>query len=176
MPKKICGLFYLIAFSIVSSCTISMDGPEKPVKFVDLEKFMGKWYVIAFTPTFVDQGAENGIETYRLLENGNIDIDYTFSIDGEFESHKQTGIVQPDLSNAKWRLKYNWLLSFDYYLIIELDPEYDYTVIGVPNRSFVWIMARKQKMEESLLKEIFTRLKEKGYDLDKIKRMKFRSI
>ena len=41
----------------MSGCTISMDVPEKPVKSVDLEKFMGQWYVIAFTPTFVDEGA-----------------------------------------------------------------------------------------------------------------------
>jgi apolipoprotein D and lipocalin family protein len=73
-------------------------------------------------------------------------------------------------------LKYNWLLSFDYYLIVELDPEYHYTVIGVPSRSFVWIMSRKKKMDEVLLKEIFTRLKEKGYDLEKFERMKFRSV
>jgi len=118
--------------------------------------------VIAFTPTFVDEGAEDGVKTYRLREDGNIDIDYTFSINEELESHRQTGIVQPDQSNAKWRLKYNWLLSFDYYLIVELDPEYHYTVIGVPSRSFVWIMSRKKKMDEVLLKEIFTRLKEKG--------------
>jgi len=80
--------------------------------------------VIAFTLTFVDEGAEDGVKTYRLREDGNIDIDYTFSINEELESHRQTGIVQPDQSNAKWRLKYNWLLSFDYYLIVELDPEY----------------------------------------------------
>ncbi len=118
--------------------------------------------MIAFTLTFVDEGAEDGVKTYRLREDGNIDIDYTFSINEELESHRQTGIVQPDQSNAKWRLKYNWLLSFDYYLIVELDPEYHYTVIGVPSRSFVWIMSRKKKMDEVLLKEIFTRLKEKA--------------
>jgi len=37
-------------------------------------------------------------------------------------------------------------------------------------------MSRKKKMDEVLLKEIFTRLKEKGYDLEKIERMKFRSV
>ena len=156
-------------------CTISLDGPEKPVKYVDLEKFMGKWYVIAFTPTFVDEGAENGIETYRLGKDGNIEIEYTFSIDGEFESHLQTGIVQPEPSNAKWRLKYNWLLSFDYYLIVEIDPEYEYTVIGVPDSSVGWIMSREKKMDEKQLVEILTRLKERGYDMEKIERMKFSS-
>ena len=166
-------LFFLVF--CFYGCTISLDGPEQPVKYVDLEKFMGKWYVIAFTPTFVDEGAENCIETYRLSEDGNIEIEYTFSIDGEFESHLQTGIVQPEPSNAKWRLKYNWLLSFDYYLIVEIDPEYEYTVIGVPDRSFVWVMSREKKMDEKLLVEILTRLKERGYDMEKIERMKFSS-
>ena len=109
-------IFWFLLVFCFYGCTISLDGPEQPVKYVDLEKFMGKWYVIAFTPTFVDKGAENGIETYRLGEDGNIEIEYTFSIDGEFESHLQTGIVQPEPSNAKRRLKYNWLLSFDYHL------------------------------------------------------------
>jgi len=39
--------------------------------------------VIAFTLTFVDEGAEDGVKTYRLREDGNIDIDYTFSINEE---------------------------------------------------------------------------------------------
>ena len=55
---KIYWFFLVFCFY---GCTISLDGPEQPVKYVDLEKFMGKWYVIAFTPTFVDEGAENGI-------------------------------------------------------------------------------------------------------------------
>ena len=49
---KIYWFFITFAFY---GCTISLDGPEQPVKYVDLEKFMGKWYVIAFTPTFVDE-------------------------------------------------------------------------------------------------------------------------
>ncbi|MDP6329996.1 MAG: lipocalin family protein, partial [SAR324 cluster bacterium] len=59
---------------------------------------------------------------------------------------------------------------------IELDPEYHYTFIGVPSRRFVSIISRKKNMDEAMLKEIFTRLKEKGYDLEKIERMKFRSV
>ena len=39
-----------------------MDGPEKPVKFVDLEKFMGKWYVISAIPNFVENGCNDAYD------------------------------------------------------------------------------------------------------------------
>ncbi|MBT6656759.1 MAG: hypothetical protein HOB56_03165, partial [Proteobacteria bacterium] len=29
--------------------------PLKPVGYVDLERFMGPWYVISSTPTFIDK-------------------------------------------------------------------------------------------------------------------------
>ena len=33
------------------------------VKYVDLERFMGDWYVIANIPTFIEKGAVNAIES-----------------------------------------------------------------------------------------------------------------
>jgi len=48
-------------------------------------------------------------------------------------------------------------------------------VIGVPDRSYVWVMSREKKMDEKLLVQILTRLKERGYDMEKIERMKFSS-
>ena len=36
------------------------------VKQVDLDRFMGDWYVIANIPTFIEKDAYNAIETYRL--------------------------------------------------------------------------------------------------------------
>ena len=46
--------------------------------------------------TFVDEGAENGIETYRLGEDGNIEIEYTFSIDGEFKAIFKQELFNPN--------------------------------------------------------------------------------
>ena len=33
---------------------------------VDLAAFMGDWYVIASIPTFIEKGAHNAVESYRL--------------------------------------------------------------------------------------------------------------
>ena len=40
--------------------------PIHTVEKVDLNRFIGDWYVIANIPTFIEKDAYNAIETYRL--------------------------------------------------------------------------------------------------------------
>ena len=48
--------------------------PIETVDYVDLERFMGDWYVIASIPTFIEKGAHNAVESYRLAEDGTIEL------------------------------------------------------------------------------------------------------
>ena len=57
------------------------------------------------------------------------------------------------------------------FLIIELDKEYSYTVIGYPSRKFVWIMAREPKMEEERYNKILDNLADIGYDTTLIQKV-----
>ncbi|MDH3935419.1 MAG: lipocalin family protein, partial [Gammaproteobacteria bacterium] len=41
------------------------------VEYVDINRFMGDWYVIANIPTFVETGAHNAIESYALNADGS---------------------------------------------------------------------------------------------------------
>ena len=40
------------------------------VDYVDLNRFMGDWYVIANIPTFIEKNATNAIESYELMDDG----------------------------------------------------------------------------------------------------------
>ncbi|MCJ7801241.1 MAG: lipocalin family protein, partial [Candidatus Marinimicrobia bacterium] len=46
----------------------------KTVEFVDIERFLGDWYVVGVIPTFAEKDAVNAIERYELNDKGNIDI------------------------------------------------------------------------------------------------------
>lgn len=115
----------------------------KKVNSVDTKQFMGRWYVIANIPTFIEEGAHNAIETYTWNEKEKrIDIDFRFNkdaFDGELKKYPQKAWVHSDSGN-EWRVQPIWPLKFA-YLIIDLAPDYSYTVIGVPNRKHVWVMA-----------------------------------
>jgi len=54
------------------------------------------------------------------------------------------------------------------YLIIDLADDYSYTVIGVPSRKYLWIMARDSSLPYDIYQSILTKVKKQGYDLDKI--------
>ena len=56
-------------------------------------------------------------------------------------------------------------------LIIDLADDYSYTVIGVPNLKYVWIMSRKPELSDETYKSILEKLQNFGFDLSKIKKI-----
>ena len=143
------------------------------VEFVDLQKFMGDWYVIANIPTFIEKGAVNAIESYRLDSKGRIKTTFTFrkdSVSGPEKRYSPTGLIYNKETNAEWRMQFLWPFKSP-FLIIDLDDDYSYTVIGIPSRKYVWIMAREHKMSEELYNKIISNLEKVGYDVTQIKRI-----
>ena len=53
--------------------------PIETVDSVNIERFMGDWYVIASIPTFIEKQAYNAFESYRLAEDGTIETTFSFN-------------------------------------------------------------------------------------------------
>ena len=143
------------------------------VEYVDLERFMGDWYVIANIPTFIEKGAVNAIESYKLDSRGRVRTTFTFKKDspgGPQKTYNPTGFIYNEETNAEWRMQFLWPFKSP-FLIIDLDEEYSYTVIGIPSRKYVWIMARDHKMPDGLYNNIISKLKNVGYDTSLIKKV-----
>lgn len=114
------------------------------VEYVDLDRFMGRWYVIANIPTFLEKGAYNAVETYSMNEDGTIATNFTFrkdGFDGELKEYNPKAFVLDKNSNARWGMRFVWPIKAD-YRIVYLDDDYTKTVIARQKRDFVWIMAR----------------------------------
>jgi apolipoprotein D and lipocalin family protein len=158
---------YPILLFLVSCAT---QTPLKKVEKVDIPRFMGKWYVIANIPTFIEKGGTNAVETYTWNEKENrIDVLFKQVVDGKEKTYSQKAFVH-DPSGNEWRIQFFWPLKFS-YLIIDLAEDYSYTVIGVPNRNYVWIMAREKVMPEETYKAIINKLKEQQFDIGLVKKV-----
>jgi apolipoprotein D and lipocalin family protein len=156
-------LFLLL---VLVSCTTKAP-PLKKVESVDIKRFMGTWYVIANIPTIIEVGGKNAFETYTWNEKENrIDVDFRLEVDGEKKHYTQKAWVH-DPSGNEWRIQFLWPFKFA-YLILDLAPDYSYTVIGVPNRDYVWIMAREKTIPDATYQEIIKRLETQGYEISKI--------
>jgi apolipoprotein D and lipocalin family protein len=162
-------LVIIIILSLLSGCTKY----HKTVDNVELDKFMGSWYVIAILPNMIEKNAVNGIESYTLNPDGTIGITYKFregSKDGKEKVMTPKAKVFNKETKAEWRVQFFPLLWYP-YLIIDLADDYQYTVIGVPNHKYVWIMSRTPTMSDSCYTNILSKLHTEGYQTQKIIKM-----
>lgn len=140
--------------------------PLATVDYVDLDRFMGDWYVIASIPTFIETEAYNAIESYRLQDNGTIDTVFTFlkgGFDGKPKRYNPRGFVRNTDSNAEWGMRFVWPFKAD-YRVIYLDAGYRTTVIGRNKRDYVWVMAREPAIDAGEYERLVQLIGDAGYD------------
>ncbi|MFN0038516.1 MAG: lipocalin family protein [Burkholderiales bacterium] len=147
--------------------------PIATVADVNLERFMGDWYVIANIPTFIEKGAHNAVESYRLDSDGTIATTFTFragAFDGETKRYHPRGYVLNLKSNAVWGMQFIWPIKAD-YRISYLSEDYTLTVIGRERRDYVWIMSRTPDIAEADYQRLLRFVGDQGYDLAKLQRV-----
>ena len=147
----------------------------KTVEFVDLEKFMGKWFVIALVPNMIEKGATNSSDTYVLNEDGTIDITYNAIKDGKQRQIKQKGTVVNQSSNAEWTIQMRKpfvpFMKFP-FKIVYVDENYEYMAVGYPKNTMGWIMGRSSSLSEEDYNKIINSLIELGYTADQFELVK----
>ena len=153
---------------IISGCQTVK--PIHTVDRVDLNRFMGDWYVIASIPTFIEKDAFNAIESYRLDDDGTVATTFKFnkgSFDGPLKEYHPRGYVRDKGSNAIWGMQFIWPFKAEYRIIF-LSEDYSQTVIGRTKRDYVWIMARKKTIPTDEYEKILKFLQEQDYNIKDI--------
>jgi apolipoprotein D and lipocalin family protein len=147
---------------------------EAMKQHLDLPKFMGRWYVIGVIPTVFEKDVHNAIEDYELTtdtaEKKVISVQFTYQTGGfdkKINSLGQKALVHNTDTNAEWRCNPKILgmvvpLNLP-YLVLECPDDYSHTVIGMPNRDYLWIMARTPQIKDKLYEDIKLRCQ---YDYD----------
>lgn len=149
-----------------SAGTQSTTPPLRTVQHVDLHRYMGDWRVIANIPYFGEKNCVDSIESYALRPDGRIDNRFTYRKGSFSAPQKQmtalAWVVNPK-TNAEWNVRFFGLLTVD-YLIIDLDLNYRWAVLGYPERKYGWILAREKTLPDSTYDAILHRLAAQGYD------------
>ena len=156
---------------MLSACS---SAPKIPVaKSVDLERFMGDWYVIANIPTSPEKGAHNAVESYRLDKDGSIATTFTFregAFDGPEKVMRPRGFVRDRESNSVWGMQFVWPIRAE-YLIAHVDEDYTETIIARSRRDYVWVMARTPKIPAADFERLRQQVADLGYDVDKLQKV-----
>ncbi|MDI1253410.1 lipocalin family protein [Thermomonas sp.] len=144
-----------------------------PVANVDLQKFMGDWYVIANIPSYPEREAYNAVESYVLQPDGRIETTFRFrkgGFDAPVKIMHPVGRVVAGTNNAVWDMQVFWPIKAE-YVIVGLNDDYSQTIIGRSKRDYAWVMARTPTISEQDYQAALSKLKVLGYSLDKLRKV-----
>jgi apolipoprotein D and lipocalin family protein len=173
--EKFSGITLMLVLLISQSCAMADKQAAPPlevVPFVDLTRYTGLWYEIGRFQHRFQERCVGSRATYTLRSDGKIAVlneCHEGSFSGKIRTAKGIARVVDKKTNAKLRVSFFWPFSGDYW-IIDLGRDYEYAVVGHPDRTYLWILSRTKKMDETLYQDILVRLETKGYDTTKLLR------
>ena len=137
------------------------------VPHVELKKYLGKWYEIAHLPTRFQKGCTDTTATYTLSEDGSISVLNECRRNGKVKQAKGKAKVVDKNSGAKLKVTFFWPFYGDYW-IIKLGNDYIYSVVGTPNRKYLWILSRTPQMDDKLFSQLIDFVKSQGFDVNNL--------
>lgn len=170
-------LSMLASWLFVATLALAEERPLDVVPEVDLERYAGVWYEVARLPNrFQEQCVGDVSATYRLREDGRFAVINACRVaDGKID--QATGVARlasAGESRAKLEVRFapDWLawlpMVWGDYWVIELAPDYSYSVVGTPSRKYLWILARERQMPKRTIEGILQRAGQQGFDTTRI--------
>ena len=162
--------------ALIAAVSLLLVGPThadvRAVESVDLQRYIGRWHEIASIPQFFQRKCvRDTVAEYTVIEAGDLRVENTCTredggrekAEGRARQRELSSTSKLEVSFLKLFGEYRFWAGGDYW-VIELDPAYEWAVVGHPSRKYGWVLARKQSLSVATLAEIVGRIKAQGYD------------
>lgn len=155
---------------VLSGCQVATRGGPSTVASLDLDRYMGRWYVIRNTPYFLERGKVASFDTYARLPDGTLSNNFTFR-PGSFGEPERTwhgtAKITDSQTNATWSVSFLWPMSVT-YKVFAVDPGYKWSVVGTGDAGLLWVLSRERSLSPASYDEALAALKSKGIATDKL--------
>lgn len=149
----------LFLFCLIQQNNATMINKKTVTEF-DLNRYLGKWYEIARFPHSFEKDLVGVTATYNLLDNG-----YKKSFKGEL--NKAIGKAKTTEQPGKLKVSF-FLFFYSAYNILELDSDYQWSLVGSTSSDYLWILSRSPHMDNDLYNSIILKAKARGYKTSKL--------
>lgn len=178
MPAR---LFRTIALALLLA-GIALPGlaaePVRAVAALDMDRYAGQWHEIAHLPVSFQKKCVGDITaTYSLRSDGRISVLNRCRVDdgGLIQAEGVARAVDGEPGKLQVRFAPDWLawlpLVWADYWVIALDPDYQWAMVGEPDRRYLWILSRTPDMPDEQLQALKARAEAMGYDLAPLRMM-----
>ena len=162
----------LLTTLLVGLCTMTsaQQIDNTTITVFDLNRYLGKWYEVARYDHVFERGLVGTTAEYSLRDDGKIKVlnsGYMNTLDGSYQ--ESVGKAKPNSNGKPGQLQVSFFGPFyGNYYILDLAPDYSYSVVGSSSPKYLWILSRTPHLSSEVLSKILSNLQKRGYDTTKL--------
>ena len=165
-------ILFLVILIITGNCTNSSTKVDNSaVNELDLQRYLGTWYEIARFDHRFERNLVGVTATYELRDDGKIRVinkGYRNSLDGKLKTAKgKARRPNPEKEPGKFKVAF-FLFFYADYIVMELDEDYEWALIGSSNDNYLWILSRTPQPSKNVVDKIVGLAQDRGYDTGKL--------
>jgi apolipoprotein D and lipocalin family protein len=156
-------------FALCGAVASADSLPVQSVSHVDLSRYTGKWYEIAAFPMFFQrQCIGDTTAEYQERPDGDIKVVNRCRTETGFDEAVGKAWIANGAGPGQLKVSFFWPFRSDYW-IIGLDDEYQWAVVGNPNRKYLWVLSRSPQLPNDQLGRALEAAMSQGFDLTQLK-------
>jgi apolipoprotein D and lipocalin family protein len=169
-------VYLLLTLMISSACFPASPHSLNTVDYVELDRYLGKWYEIARFDQEFQKGCTAVTAEYSMRKDGDIRVLNSCRLGSPDGKHKKSvgrAWVTNKKTNAKLKVQF-FLSRFKIpffsgnYWILDLDDDYQHVIVGDKSRKYLWILSRTQKMDDGLYTDLVNKAKDMHFNTENL--------
>ncbi len=165
----------LLAALALAACATPLPefGDEQPplsaVGYLDVDRYMGPWYVVANIPYFAESGNLAPTVEYTRRSDALIDDRYTARDAFDQEPFVKDGMIEitNPITHSEGRITFLPPLWQD-FAVLFVDQDYRYSIIGHPSREYCWLFAREPQVSDEMYDAMIAVVRANGFDVSRV--------
>jgi len=161
-------LIALLSLCLLTGC-VSKPENISPVTAFKSERYLGAWYEVARLDHRFEKGLSKVTANYSPRPDGGIRV-INRGYDAAKKEWKQSEgkayfVEQSDTAY----LKVSFFGPFyGSYIVFDLDPAYQYSMISGPDKSYLWILSRTPELDAAVQARLVEKAKSLGFATEKL--------
>lgn len=164
---------YLFLGMLLASAGVWSQDALPTVPRVELERYAGHWYEVARLPNRFERDCAGDITAhYKLMPDQRVAVlNQCRKMDGSRMSARGVARSQ-DGSSSRLEVRFApaWLSLLPFvwgdYWIIDLAPDHSWSLVGSPDRKYLWILSRAPALEADQFQRLVAQAKALGFATD----------
>ncbi len=162
----------LLSLALFGLCATAMAQKidKSTITSLDLDRYLGQWYEIARYDHSFERDLVGCKANYSMRDDGKIKVvnsGHLKTLDGPYK--ESTGKARAKKNGTPGQLQVSFFGPFyGDYNIMELAPDYSYSVVGSSSPKYLWILSRTPQLTTATKDKILRNLRQRGYDTTKL--------